>query len=69
MEPQMQMHADETRLNALSERIIGCAMKVQNVLGAGFLEKVYEHALAHELRKTGFSVAQHLLIDDVGSSS
>ena len=29
-----------------------------NTLGAGFLEKVYENALAHELRKTELAVAQ-----------
>ena len=44
------MHADETALNRVSERIIGCAFTVLNTLGAGFLEKVYENALAHELR-------------------
>ena len=27
-------------------------------MGAGFLEKVYENALAHELRKSGLGVAQ-----------
>lgn len=44
--------------DALTERIIGCAYAVANTLGAGFLEKVYENALAHELRKVGLSVAQ-----------
>jgi GxxExxY protein len=38
----------------LTERIIGCAMKVSNTLGCGFLEKVYENALVYELRKQGF---------------
>jgi GxxExxY protein len=52
------MNADEARLSGLSEQIIGCAFKVQNTLGAGFLEKVYENALAHELRKAGLAVAQ-----------
>ena len=42
----------------LTERVIGCAMKVHNTLGAGFLEKVYENALVHELRKNGFQVEQ-----------
>jgi hypothetical protein len=28
-----QMHADETRTNELSERIIGCAFRVLNTLG------------------------------------
>jgi GxxExxY protein len=52
------MNADETGLNELSERIIGCAITVSNTLGAGFLEKVYENALAHELRKAGLAVVQ-----------
>jgi GxxExxY protein len=52
------MHADEIRTNALSECIIGCAFRVLNTLGAGFLEKVYENALAYEMREAGLSVAQ-----------
>ena len=51
-------HADEDRLNDLSRRVIGCALIVLNALGAGFLEKVYENALAHELRKAGLAVVQ-----------
>jgi GxxExxY protein len=31
---------------------------VANTLGVGFLEKVYENALAHELRKAGLKVEQ-----------
>ena len=31
---------------------------MSGTLGVGFLEKVYENALAHELRKAGLSVAQ-----------
>ena len=42
----------------LTEKIIACAFKVSNNLGSGFLEKVYENALAHELRKTGLQVEQ-----------
>jgi GxxExxY protein len=61
------MNADA--LNALSERIIGCAFAVANGLGSGFLEKVYENALAHELRKAGLRVAQQqgvsVVYDDV----
>ena len=53
-----QMHADEAGTNGLSERIIGCAFRVLNTLGAGFLEKVYENALAHELRNAGLAVVQ-----------
>ena len=52
------MHADDMRLNELSGRVIDCAFTVLNTLGAGYLEKVYENALAHELRKAGLGVAQ-----------
>lgn len=47
---------DETRLNELTDQIIGGAFKVSNALGCGFLEKVYENALVHELRKQGLKV-------------
>ena len=40
----------------LTEKIIGCAMKVHQVLGPGFLESVYQKALAHELCKAGLVV-------------
>ena len=42
---------------ALTEKILGCGFKVQGVLGSGFLEKVYENALLHELRKAGVKAA------------
>jgi GxxExxY protein len=48
----------EEELNRLTERIIGCAFKVSNTLGCGFLEKVYENALVHELRKIGLKADQ-----------
>lgn len=47
-----------SHLNAISEKIIGCAFTVSNTLGAGFLEKVYENALTIELRKAGMNVEQ-----------
>lgn len=57
------MSSDWRQLNQISERIIGCAFAVSNGLGSGFLEKVYENALVHELRKAGLSVAQqHAMI-------
>ncbi|HEY1384638.1 MAG TPA: GxxExxY protein [Dongiaceae bacterium] len=52
------MDTGEDRVNLLSKRIIGCALTVLHALGSGFLEKVYENALVHELRKSGFAVAQ-----------
>jgi len=43
-------------LNQLTEAAIGAAYEVQNVLGPGFLEKVYERALQRELASRGLSV-------------
>ena len=40
----------------LTRQIIGAFYTVYNTLGYGFLEKVYERALAIELRKKGLSV-------------
>ena len=51
-------HADNSELNELSGRVIGCAFTVLNTLGAGFLEKVYENALAYEVRAAGLSAVQ-----------
>lgn len=60
---------DEGQLNALSEKVIGRAYTVGNALGCGFLEKVYENALAHEVRKLGLKVEVqkplHVIYDGV----
>jgi len=50
-------NADNSGLNELSGRVIGRAFTVHNTLGAGFLEKVYENALAYEVRPAGLSAA------------
>jgi GxxExxY protein len=42
----------------ITERIIGAAYEVYNILGYGFLEKVYENALVIELRGAGLDVKQ-----------
>lgn len=47
----------------LTRTIIGCAYKVHNALGMGFLEKVYENALRVELDKIGFRIKQQEPID------
>src|ERR1700733_12634413 len=46
------------RINEVSRFIIGRAFVVSNTLGSGFLEKIYENALAFELREAGLSVNQ-----------
>jgi len=47
----------------LTEKIIGAAYKVHNAMGFGFLEKVYENALAFELTRAGLRVVQQQPID------
>jgi len=47
----------------LTEKIIGCAYKVSNALGIGFVEKVYENALVLELRNNGLKVQQQFPIN------
>lgn len=37
----------------LSERILGCCIRVHKALGPGYLEKIYEEALCLELGKAG----------------
>ena len=41
-----------------SRRIIGCAMEVHNILGHGFLEKIYENALVVEFCLQDIPVVQ-----------
>ena len=54
------MEDESKRIKDVAERVIGCAYAVSNTLGVGFLEKVYENALAHEMRKAGLKVeTQH----------
>jgi GxxExxY protein len=46
----------------LTSRIIACAIEVHKVLGPGFLESIYETALAIELRRAGLRVEQQKTI-------
>lgn len=61
-------------INALTEIVIGLAMKVHKTLGPGFLESVYKAALAYELehahisfeREKGLPVPYETIVLDVG---
>ena len=50
------MVKDKVYYDSLTELIISCAYKVGNNLGSGFLEKVYENALAIELTSSGLNI-------------
>src|SRR5260370_721961 len=50
----MDTDAHGSEMN-LTEGVIGSAFEVQNVLGSGFLEKVYDRALMRELGLHGLS--------------
>jgi GxxExxY protein len=56
----MRDRSDEVEGNTgfddpLTEKIIGCAIKLHRVLGPGFLENIYHQGLAHELTKAKIS--------------
>jgi GxxExxY protein len=49
---------EEIIIDKITEKMIASAFKVSNTLGIGFVEKVYENALAHQMRKNGIKVLQ-----------
>jgi len=62
---QPQMSTDETQildaakdfsLQPITQQLIGAAFEVHNVLGFGFLEKVYQRAMQVELQLRGIKV-------------
>ena len=42
----------------LTHKIIGCAYKVYNQLGFGFLESIYRKAMVIELNRAGLNVEE-----------
>ena len=47
----------------LTNRIIGCAMRVHNTLGCGFQEVIYQRCLAIEMNRAGLTFGREV---DVG---
>jgi GxxExxY protein len=56
----MNTNEHECELDTLVEKAVGAAYEVSNVLGCGFLEKVYHRALARELMSRGVVVKSHV---------
>jgi len=46
--------------NEITERVIGCSIKVHKALGPGLLESAYENALAYDLTEIGLEVQQQV---------
>jgi len=53
---------EEHQDHALTEKIIGLAMKVHRALGPGFLESVYENAIALELVANNLDVKRQVSV-------
>lgn len=49
-------------LNEITEKIIGCAIRVHRALGPGLLESTYEVCLVHELNKAGLGVRSQVAL-------
>jgi GxxExxY protein len=50
----------EYKYSDITEKIIGCALKVHNNLGNGFQEVIYQRALEIEFRKAGLAFNREL---------
>ena len=62
------MKGMKREFSELSNRVIGCAIEVHRVLGAGLLESAYQQCLAHELKLNGigFSLEHPLPVEYKG---
>jgi GxxExxY protein len=54
---------NRVELNRITKKIIGCAYAVGRILKFGYLEKVYENALANEISDAGLKVQQQKAIE------
>ena len=51
-----------TEINAVTQRIIGCAIEVHRVLGPGLLESIYETALCIEFDDAGMKFERQVCL-------
>jgi GxxExxY protein len=51
---------DDSEINKLTHKIIGCAMQVHSTLGNGFQEVIYQRALAIEFEFQGISFQREM---------
>lgn len=57
------MNRNEEEINALTHKIIGCAMQVHRTLGNGFQEVIYQRALAIEFDFQGLEYSREMEMD------
>ena len=55
-ETQIKTSERDFSLQPVTQQLIGAAFEVHNVLGFGFLEKVYQRAMQVELQARGVKV-------------
>jgi GxxExxY protein len=55
-ETQILTRTKDFSLQPVTQQLIGAAFEVHNILGFGFLEKVYQHAMQVELQLRGVKV-------------
>ncbi|GAB4169712.1 MAG: GxxExxY protein [Geothermobacteraceae bacterium] len=61
IEMQPRSHeGHEEKFEALSRRVIGCALEVHKHLGPGLLESSYEQCLVYELNRAGIPVERQV---------
>lgn len=48
--------------NEITEKIIGCGIKIHSHFGPGLLESAYEECLFYELKKNGLIVAKQVAL-------
>jgi len=63
------MIKEEYKHSEITQKIIGCAMKVHNALGNGFQEVIYQRALALEMGKNGLSFAREVVHFPLGATA
>lgn len=60
MNPNTDKKNSKMKYEALTHKIIGCAMKVHSTLGNGFQEVIYQRALAIEFEKQGLGFQREM---------
>ena len=59
---QKRPEMSREQLDKLTEKVIGLAIKVHKKLGPGFVEKIYEKALAYEFNKENINCHEQAVI-------